>query len=208
MTDFFSRIVSRNVQQANVLLPRPVSYFEPGARRSTSAAAGDSLYLKDEERVTANAETPSAHGIDEHSAAIELPTAHPSVDGIRRITDQRKPSLDGHAEKGDLAIASPTSQDPTPHHVSAQNHVETGLSVRPRVMLQREHSQQNAPPQAPERFHLIRRDASTPRVNVTIGRIEVKATQEPAQVHQRRRDPVPTHLSLEDYLKKKRNGNE
>jgi hypothetical protein len=103
-----------------------------------------------------------------------------------------------------LLQAQGTLQD----RVRADERKSYVVLVTPRVITQDVRPQMSTPHVGPfQSIHSVRIGALSPRVNVTIGRIEVKAVHAPPAVQQSREAP-PEHLALEDFLKKKRNRNE
>jgi hypothetical protein len=210
LSDFFSRLVARTIQQADVLLPRPVLHFEQDLRRSTSADGADPGGHYEVQGVMGKQEDPPATGRVDPPAAGEMANSPAAADGVRPNPQRLEPSPRNAAvRESNGATGSLRSQAHRRDRERVQEQDENAPRLKPRVIAGREYpavdtqTSRTSPP-----FRAIGRDATPPRITVTIGRIEVKAIHDSTPVHHRPGDLQPKRMSLEEHLKTKRQGNE
>jgi hypothetical protein len=185
MSRFLSNLVARSFADVPAIQPRLPSLFEPGG----AGALAESQVFSEP---SVESETPpSTDKVAPPSQKISKP-ANPVVGGTPPSQADFSPS-DRNLEKETANVPTPESGDQHPavprthvrKHFSDPTHVAAGRTF-------------------PRRFEQTS-TTSGPTINVTIGRVEVRAIHSHAPVPKQTKPTAPK-LSLEDYLKKREGG--
>lgn len=211
MSDFFANLIATHLLQTNVLQPQRPALFEP-----TSLTAG-SLEETTGEGLTQANPTPHAPEIRAHPLPLLLQASEPIAPSGRPRSNVLPSSIESAAPYSTTPAVTPvsTTRESQQHetHTNAEKVEEATTThqivVAPVIRSRVETTSASRETTAPRTIQVINpprirstieppAPAAAPSVNVTIGRLEVRATTTPAPVREARR--TSKVMSLEDYL--------
>jgi hypothetical protein len=185
MSQFLSNLMARSFADVPAIQPRLPSLFEPGDAGPMTESRTFS------EPALENQTSPSTNAVARPSQKISRPS-NPAVAVTSPSQAHFSPSdSDLETETANL----PTSQSRDQHPPVPRTQVTKHFSDQKRLA---------GGQTFPQRLDQTS-TTNTPTINVTIGRVEVRAIHSPAPVRKQSKPAAPK-LSLEDYLKKREGG--
>jgi hypothetical protein len=210
MSDFLSNLISRSFADAPAIQPRLTSLFEVGV---AGPLAESQLVLEP------TAETKMSGSMDAVAPPLAQTVSIPrdqNPDRVPQPVNQLPP-----AKNSETTIApAPISEPSRSQAIFETGAIEPVATQTPLAKSEKKFSSPATRPvsPAPEAKHFSETNRSTrrrsplaqfeppttggPTINVTIGRVEVRAIQSPAPAPKPAR-PAPPKLSLDDYLQKR-----
>jgi hypothetical protein len=185
MSRFLSNLMARSFADVPAIQPRLPSLFEPGGAGPLAESQAFS------ETLVENRTPPATNEVALPSQKISRPS-NPGVAATSPSQAHFSPS-DRNLEKETANV--PTSESRDQHSPVPRTQVTKHISDLTRVA---------GGQMFPQRFEQTS-TTSAPTINVTIGRVEVRAIHSPAPVRKQSKPAAPK-LSLEDYLKKREGG--
>jgi hypothetical protein len=229
MGDFLGNIAAKSLNLAQVLQPKPVSLYEPAQMMGNFGFKHQSEIEPAQEL----SEPMVANTVTKHPVAtplLESPTRHNRHEKIPPVEfpSGHEMTKEPNSSKTSSSVTNPIPEFTVQHHqqmaASDSPQTSTGIPmIRPvienvniekRVADEsRQHPFQSATSPQPritvpwgqKNEPITQPQAPTPTIQVTIGRIEVRAT--PAVSQPQRQRPAPQPMGLEEYLRQ-RNGGE
>lgn len=197
MSDWLTRIARRSLGQEEAIRPRTRALYEPasidaGAPVET-AGEGESLPATSRAAIAAKSpEPPERRPRESHSTPVRTtrapaerrPVAPPRTETEPPPVRSREASVD---EPAPTLPVMPRAAEPA----ARSPHVESGRETPPPTVR----------PQGPAYARRDRAAADPPVINVTIGRIEVKAVQ-PQRHEPEKTEGMAPALSLDAYLRR------
>lgn len=213
MSDYLTNLIARSFSSIEVIQPRLASRFE-SPQQLGEPIVEQFFELEQEDSVSPFP-----------SSSLNAPrlSSNPNLLSQSSNTDLRPlPSI--QLEVGEQVVAPPMPEQPVLEPIEQQRFVEQfsiPVETAPTVDSSSEFplvSEARVPPQispvmqpqivplpAPVKSSVSQEKAAPPTINVTIGRIDVRATTTSSPSRQPTKPPTP-NLSLEDYLNARRGG--
>jgi len=221
MSDFLSNLIATNLRGMNVLQPRLPSLFEPpvavsGPFQGSISDLGPGLPV-----VEPRAASPEHRGQNPSPNPAPLPPASRGVIDVGERTGAKRPDPVGSNPIAGARVVSSPEFPPirTQRHIAVESEGGRSIVIEPLIRSMRETiirpAREAMPSQSPSAFRPDSRGGSPPgsdlpfahaepAVNVTIGRIEVRAL--PAADQQRRPHGGARVMGLEEYLRGRARG--
>lgn len=227
MSDFLSQLVERSLAGSSAVRPQLGSIFEPPANE------GGTFFASEENREAAVI-PPSRDGSDRTSRVESLWQAAPNVQVemeaapplfVLAAPEATAPALQPAQRAAPVAKEQPAKKDQPETEIIARGEAAPELhEIRFRKvidLIRRETPAQRELPALREMRRSFESRASfrlsavpaekhevpaPPSINVTIGRVEVRATLPREKAPEKARAPVPS-MSLEKYLRERAGGN-